>query len=121
MKRAAIGLAVAAATTGLLLTGAGTALADDGTSTPDVKSTVCDKRIPAVLARIDRVTARINGDVTTIGSTAWLEARADKARAAGLTAVADLLDERAAGRPERAEQLAELKSDVQDAQRKDCG
>ncbi len=121
MKRWTAGLAVTAGTAGLLLAGAGPALADEDTSAPDVTSAVCDTRIPAVLARIDRMTARINGAGSTVGSTAWLRARADRARAAGLTATADLLDERAAARPERVEQLAELKSDVQAAQAEDCG
>ena len=44
-----------------------------------------------MLARIDKLTARINGDASVKGSTAWLRAKADKARAAGYTALADLL------------------------------
>ena len=70
--------AASAASAGLLLAGAGPALADDpGTSatqgpitlSPEQATFVCTQRIPAILARIDRVTARINADVATRGST----------------------------------------------------
>ena len=84
--------AASAASAGLLLAGAGPALADDpGTSatqgpitlTPEQATFVCTQRIPKILARIDRVTARINADVATRGSTAWLQARQDRPRAPG--------------------------------------
>jgi len=112
------GLATSAATVGLLLAGSGTALADPGT--PNSGSVVCTQRIPAVLARIDKVTARINGDADTRGSTAWLEAKADQAREAGFTALADLLDTRAKTRPARLDELTGLRSDVQNVQNTDC-
>ena len=84
--------AASAASAGLLLAGAGPALADDpGTSTtqgpitltPEQATFVCTQRIPAILARIDHVTARINADVATRGSTTWLQARQDRAEARG--------------------------------------
>jgi hypothetical protein len=120
MKRSMRWAAATVAATGLLLTGGGTALADESTSATPSEGVLCTKRIPAVLARIDRVTARINGDAETRGSTAWLEAKVKKARDAGFDATADLLDARVEARPERLDQLAELRSDVEDAQAEDC-
>lgn len=114
------GLVVTAVTAAVLLAGTGTALADTGTAGSRSGSPVCTQRIPAVLDRIDRLTERIGGDDGTRGSTAWLKARAGQARDAGFTAVADLLDARAAIRGDRVAELAELKGDVQDAQRQDC-
>lgn len=89
MKRWIGGL-VTAATAGVLLAG-GTAFADTSIPPPASTSTssstsstapvphkgegVCTKRIPALLARIDTLTAKINGDVNTRGSTAWLTAQ----------------------------------------------
>ncbi len=129
------GLVASAATVGVLLAGGGTALADasDPPAPPSTSSSapvpqegppkgqaVCTKRIPALLSRIDRLTTRINGDANTRGSTAWLTAKATKARAAGNTARADLLDARAATRPARLERLSQLKTLVQGVQSKDC-
>ncbi len=123
-KRWVAGLAVTAVTAGGLALGAGSALADTPPSpapAPDhASSAVCTQHIPAVLARIDKVTARINGDASTRGSTAWLQAKADKARAAGYTALADLLTARVANRPARLDELAKLKSEVQHVQATDC-
>jgi hypothetical protein len=104
----------------MLLAGGGTALADSDPSGSPGASAVCTQRIPAVLARIDRVTARINGDADTRGSTAWLEAKAGQARDAGFDALADLLDTRAEARPDRLDELASLRSDVQNVQAEDC-
>ncbi len=89
MKRWIGGL-VTAATAGVLLAG-GTAFADTSIPPPASTSTssstsstapvphkgegVCTKRIPALLARIDTLTAKINGDVNTRGSPAWLTAQ----------------------------------------------
>lgn len=128
------GLVATVATVGVLLAGSGAAVADTSSPPvpPDPPSTsssappspkgqaVCAKRIPALLSRIDRLTTRINGDANTRGSTAWLTARATKARAAGNTARADLLDARASTRSARLERLAQLKTLVQGVQSKDC-
>ena len=110
-------IAVASAVTaGLLLAGAAPALADDDgptqgpiTLTPEQATFVCTKRVPAILARVDRVTTRIKADASTRGSTAWLQAREDKARAAGRTEAADRIRERIEGRPERLDRLADAK------------
>src|SRR5690348_9603470 len=75
------GLATAAVALTAMALGGGTALAD--TPTPDhANSAICTQRIPAVLARIDKLTARVNGDASVPGSTAWLRAKANEARAA---------------------------------------
>lgn len=118
--RTVSGLIVTATTTAALLAGGGTAFAD-GSGEPRGASAVCAKRIPAVLDRIDRLTDRIGDDAGTRGSTAWLASRADRARDAGLVALADLLEVRVAGRGERLAELAELRGDVQDVRAKDCG
>ena len=81
---------------------------------------VCTQRIPAALDRIDRLTDRINGDADTRGSTAWLKAKSEQARAAGFVALADLLDTRAGLRPQRLDALSDLEHDVQDVQAEDC-
>jgi hypothetical protein len=124
-KRWIAGMAVTAVTAGGLALGTGAALADTPSPTPDptadhANSAICTKRIPAALARIDKVTARINGDASVKGSTAWLSAKADKARAAGYTALADLLSERVSNRPDRLSELAKLKTEVEHVQSTDC-
>jgi hypothetical protein len=108
--------AAAAVTAGLFLAAAGPALADEAGPTqgpitldPEQATFVCTKRIPAILARVDRVTTRINADAATRGSTAWLHAREDRARAAGRTEAADRIQERIDGRPERLDRLADAK------------
>ena len=115
------GLAVVAAV-GAMALGGGTALADTRPEAdPDhANSAICTQRIPAVLARIDKLTARINGDASVKGSTAWLRAKANEARAAGYSALADLLTARADGRPGRLDELTKLRSDVQHVQATDC-
>ncbi len=116
------GLAATAATAGLLLAGtafAGAATAD-GTPTPRAASTFCTVRVSAVLDRIVRLVDRIGAGADTRGSTAWLEAKADKARAAGYASTADLIDARVQARPARLEQLSTFKTDVENIQATDC-
>jgi hypothetical protein len=110
------GVATASAVTlGLLLTGTGTALADDPgtqgpiTLSPEQATYVCTTRIPAIVSRVDRVTVRINADAGTRGSTAWLRARHDKAQAAGRNEEADRIQKRIDGRPARLDRLADAK------------
>jgi len=110
--------AVAVALTAMAL-GGGTALADTPTADP-ANSAICTQRIPAVLARIDKLTARVNGDASVKGSTAWLRAKANEARAAGYTALADLLTARADSRPGRLDELTKLRADVQHVKETDC-
>jgi riboflavin biosynthesis pyrimidine reductase len=117
--RRVAGLVTASAVTlGLLLTGTGTALADDPGTTatqgpitlsPEQATYVCATRIPAILSRVDRVTTRINADAATRGSTAFLRARHDKAQAAGRTEEADRIQKRIDGRPAALDKLADAK------------
>jgi hypothetical protein len=104
---------------GLLLTGAGTAWADDPDTTaaqgpitlsPEQSVAVCTTRIPGILSRVDRVTTRIGADAVTRGSTAWLQARQDRAEAAGRAEEADRLQRRIDRRPEQLDRLAEAKA-----------
>lgn len=55
------------------------------------------------------MTTRINADATTRGSTAWLQAREDKATATGHTDVADRIRKRIDARPARLDRLADAK------------
>jgi hypothetical protein len=114
---------------GLVLAGSGTALADDPgagatqgpiTLTPEQATFVCTQRIPAILSRVDRVTARAGADAATRGSTAWLQARHDKAQQAGHTEAADRIQKRLDGRPEKLAKLADLKKRVTDFRDQSC-
>ncbi len=82
------------------------------TLTAEQSATLCQERIPAVLARIDRLTDRIGGDATTVGSTAWLEFRIAAARDADRPRLADELQRRLDRRPEVADRLAEVERRV---------
>jgi hypothetical protein len=120
------GTAAAAVAVGALVVGGGTAFADTPappTPAPAAGSNeqVCTVRIPKLLTRIDTITARINGSASTRGSTAWLQEREDKARAAGRTAAADLIEAHISNRSQRLTQLEQIKSQVLAVQAKDCG
>ncbi len=99
----------------LMVGGAGIASAQEptpptqepSTLTAEQSARICQERIPALLARIDRAAARITGDASTIGSTAWLQERAADARDAGRTERADRFDTRAAARTELLDRLAD--------------
>ena len=90
------------------------------TLSPEQATYVCTRRIPAILARIDRVTARIGADVTTRGSTAWLQARQDRAEAAGHGDVADRIQKRIDGRPAKLAALGDAKQRVADFRNANC-
>jgi hypothetical protein len=128
-SRAAASAITTATALVLLVVGTGTALADDpGTSTtqgpitlsPEQATYVCQQRIPAILSRIDRVTTRMNADANTRGSTAWLKARHDKAQAAGHTDVADRIQKRIDGRPDKLTKLADAKKRATDFRDANC-
>jgi len=128
-SRAAASAITTATALALLVAGTGTALADDpGTSTtqgpitlsPEQATHVCQQRIPAILSRIDRVTTRMNADANTRGSTAWLKARHDKAQAAGHTDVADRIQKRIDGRPDKLTKLADAKKRATDFRAANC-
>ncbi len=121
VRRAAYLAAVAGATSALMISGAGVAAADEPGATatqgpitlsPEQAVQVCTRRIPATLARIDRVGERITADASTPGSTAWLEVRLDRAQAAGRTQEADRLRTRIDGRSDARDRLAAAEARV---------
>ena len=75
-------------------------------------------RIPNIELRITNVIARLNGDASTMGSLAWLQAQIDDANAKGRTQLATVLENRLKVRTQtlevlkvrqqRLEKLAEL-------------
>lgn len=126
-SRTALGITVGTvATAALLLAGTGVAAADENpppatdptttqgpiTLTQEQSVQLCTVRIPARLARIDRIEERISGSADTPGSTTALQSRADRARAAGLDALADRIERRITNRPAVLEQLAELEKRI---------
>lgn len=118
------GIAATAVSVAALVVGGGTAFADTPAPTPapaaGSNAKVCTDRIPKLLKKIDAVTTKINGDASAKGSTAWLQAREDKARAVGHTAQADLIQARVSNRPQRLTELAQVRSEVQKVQSTDC-
>ncbi|RTL67442.1 MAG: hypothetical protein EKK42_13915 [Pseudonocardiaceae bacterium] len=103
-----------------LVVGGGTAFADAPPTKSGGSQNTCTERIPKLLARIDKVTARINGDASTRGSTAWLTNKESTARAAGDDALADLIAARLSHRQDRLDQLSAAKKTVEDIRTKDC-
>jgi hypothetical protein len=118
--------AASTVTAALLLAGAVPAAADDGTTqgpitlSPEQATYVCTQRIPTILGRVDRLTTRIGADASTLGSTAWLAARAERAKEAGRTEVADRLQRRIDGRPEKLDRLADVKRRVSEFRDANC-
>ncbi|MBY8881245.1 hypothetical protein [Actinacidiphila acidipaludis] len=119
----------ATAAVAALLTAAGSAVADSGTTpapsaaakapTGDGARALC-KRVPKIDARIDRALRRLNGPVTELGSIARLQKRVDNADAKGDTAVATYLKDRLTFRQSLVPTLTKRSSDL-DAVRTWCG
>jgi hypothetical protein len=118
------GIAASAVAVGALALGGGTAFADTPGPTPapaaGSNQKICTERIPKLLAKIDKVTAKINGDASTKGSTAWLQAKETAARSSGRTALADLIQAHVSNRAQRLTDLANVKSEVLKVQSADC-
>lgn len=116
------------ATAGLLLAGGGTAAAstapepppDPITLSPEQSRWVCEERVPALLARIDRIESRFAGDIDSPGSTAWLQKRLDDARANGRDVLADRLQRRLDRRPETEPQLADAQRRIESFRDEQC-
>lgn len=72
---------------------------------PERSAALCRDRIPALLARIERLGERVHGDADTPGSTARLALRLDRARNAGREEVVTLLERRLERRAELADRL----------------
>lgn len=112
--------------TGLVLGGAGVAAAEPTgpvtiTLSQEQVANLCEKRLPRLERRVNRLLERINADAGTRGSVAWLEARAAKERAAGRETTAQLLAERAERRAGRVDDLALIADKVADFQTRHCG
>lgn len=119
-------LITAAITAGLALTGTATATAQTDepvtiTLSAEQVQHLCEKRLPKVEKRVDRLLTRINGDAQTRGSAEWLRARATKEREAGRETSAELLDERADRRLGRVDDLTKIKQWVTDFTTDHCG
>ena len=88
---------------------------------PDQVQFLCGKRLPKAEQRVTKLIDRINGDASVKGSTAWLKDRAAKERAAGRETSAKLLEERAARRAGRIDELNKIKGWVTDFRGNYCG
>ena len=91
------------------------------TLSPEQVTFLCDKRLPKVENRVTKLIERINGGEDVRGSTAWLKKRAEQERAAGRDTSAQLLDERAARRAGRIDELNKIKGWAADFRAKYCG
>jgi hypothetical protein len=119
-------LITAAITAGLALTGTATAAAQTDepvtiTLSAEQVQHLCEKRLPKVEKRVDRLLTRINGDAQTRGSAEWLRAKAATEREAGRETSAELLDERADRRLGRVDDLTKIKQWVTDFKTDHCG
>ncbi|TDQ05481.1 hypothetical protein [Labedaea rhizosphaerae] len=91
------------------------------TLSADQAQFLCTKRLPKVQERTKKLVARINGDENTRGSTKWLQARAQKEKAAGRTTTAQLLTERASRRAGQVDKLNQINQWATDFSAKYCG
>ncbi|GAB1511964.1 hypothetical protein [Actinophytocola sp. KF-1] len=119
-------LLTAVITAGLVLTGTATAVAQTDepvtiTLSPEQVQHLCEKRLPKIEKRADRLLTRINGDAGVRGSAAWLRARATAEREAGRETSAQLLDERADRRLGRVDDLTKIKQWAADFRTDHCG
>jgi hypothetical protein len=121
-------LTTAALTIGLVLAGATTAMAQPTTPSEPVTITLsaeqvrnlCEKRLPKIEKRADRLLERINGGPEVRGSSEWLRARATKERDAGRETTAQLLEERADRRAGRVDDLTKVKQWATDFRTDHC-
>lgn len=82
------------------------------TLSAEQSAALCRDRIPSLLARIGRITDRLEGDADTAGSTARLAQRLDLARSAGRDEAAAVLERRLERRTELAGRLPEVAARV---------
>jgi hypothetical protein len=110
--------------------GTGTAAAQgDPTTTAPAPITIssaqvqqwCDHQVPALTEKVTKLVDRINAGPTEIGSTQWLRAKAQQARAAGHPARADFLDGRAERRTGVLTILNRVKTRLADFTAEHCG
>lgn len=81
---------------------------------------MCEQRIPNALRRIDGLARRSDSDASVAGSTAWLQRRAEDARAAGRTDLVDRLERRAQARPGTLDRLADARTRLLAFQKEHC-
>jgi hypothetical protein len=91
------------------------------TISPEQVRQLCEQRAPRIEERIERITTRVNGGPEVVGSTAWLQANARKAREAGQTARAERLEQRAERRGDQLTRLADVQHRVDKFQADHCG
>ena len=117
-------LTTAALTVGLVLAGATTATAQTEpvtiTLSPEQVQNLCEKRLPKIEKRADRLLERINGGPEVRGSAEWLRARATKERDAGRETTARLLEERADRLADRVDDLTKVKQWATDFRTDHC-
>jgi hypothetical protein len=90
------------------------------TLSPDQVSLLCG-RLSKADTRSTKLIDRINGGPDVKGSTEWLKARAKKERDAGRETTAKQLEERAARRAGRIDELNKIKAFASDFKGKYCG
>jgi hypothetical protein len=111
----------------LLLTG-GVAVAQESTEPSPVTITLsqeqvtwlCEKRLPKIERRANRLVERITGDANTQGSAEWLRAKAQSERDAGRETSAQLLEERADRRAGRVDELSQIRQWAADFRTEHC-
>ncbi|MEU4744054.1 hypothetical protein AB0G02_26800 [Actinosynnema sp. NPDC023658] len=119
-------LVVVAATAAIGFTPVGVAVAQDSTYAPITISPervkkLCEERAPKIEERITRLNTRINGGPEVPGSTAWLQAQAQKARDAGNTKRVERLEQRLERRGEKVTKLGDAQRRVDKFQAEHCG
>jgi hypothetical protein len=72
-------------------------------------------RVPVATDRVERVLARIQGGPDVVGSIAWLQSKADEAKAHGRDNLADLISGRIDIRTERIDVLEARRDWLQEA------
>jgi hypothetical protein len=91
------------------------------TLSPEQVQALCDRRLPKIQTRTQRLVERIQGDENTPGSAAWLRARAQKEKDAGREQTAQLLDERADRREGFVDPLNKINKWATDFTAQHCG
>ena len=90
------------------------------TLSPEQVTFLCG-RVTKMDSRANKLAERINGGPDVKGSTEWLKARAQKEHDAGRETTAKLLEERAARRAGRIDELNKIKAFATDFKTKYCG
>jgi hypothetical protein len=83
------------------------------TLSPEESQRLCANVLPKLIARREKLAARIAGGADVKGSAAWLKARAAKQRAKGHEQAAKRLEERAQRRAARLTDLAKMKEKLE--------